>query len=98
MQPGTAGLTLTSDTDIDSLGSLMLALDTQDSAREMRCGSTFILSVIYSETTSIRCCSLSECVVMDLFIYTMYSEYQLPVKALLAVLLWSSTPKISSEL
>lgn len=32
MQPGTAGLTLTSDTDIDSHGSLVLALDTQNSA------------------------------------------------------------------
>lgn len=64
MQPGTAGPTLTSDTDIDSLGSLVLALHTQNSANEMRCGSTFIVCVIYSETASIRCCSLSEYVVV----------------------------------
>lgn len=47
MEPGAAGLTLTSDTDIDSLGSPVLELDTQNSGKEKRCGSTFILSVIY---------------------------------------------------
>lgn len=49
MQPGTAGLTLTSDTDIDSHGSIVLALDTQNSARERRCGSKFMFCVIYCE-------------------------------------------------
>lgn len=53
MQPGTAVLTLTSDTDIDSLGSLVLALDTRSCASEVRRGSTFIPSVIFSETASI---------------------------------------------
>lgn len=66
MQCGTAGLTLTSDTDIDSLGSLVLALDTQNSASEMRCGSTCILPVIYFETAPIRCPPLSGYVAADL--------------------------------
>lgn len=52
MQPGTAVLTLTSDTNKDSLGSLVLALDTQNSGSEMRCGSTFIFRLIYSDTVS----------------------------------------------
>lgn len=98
MQPGTAGLTLTSDTDIDSLASRVLALDTQNSATEMRCGSTLIHCIIYSETPCIRCFSLSEYVVVYLLIYTMYSKYQIPMKVWLSVLLGSSTLNISSVL
>lgn len=64
MQSGTAGPTLTSDTDIDSLSSLELASDPQNSASEIRCGSTLTLCVTYSKTTTITYFSLSEYVVV----------------------------------
>lgn len=98
MQPGTAGLTLTSDTDIDSLGSLVLALDTQNSASEMRCGSTFIFCVISFETASIRCCSLSGYVVAGLLFTLCTVNISSPMNAWLSELLCSSTRKIASVL
>lgn len=76
MQATTAGPTLTSDTDIDSLGSLALALDTQNSASEMRCGSAFILCVIYCETASIRCSSSVSLYCRASILYTLHCEYQ----------------------
>lgn len=97
MQPGTAGLTLTSDTDIDSLGSLVLALYTQNSASEMRCGSTFILSVISSKQLLLDAAHCQNMWSL-LFIYTMYSTFQLPMKAWLSALLCSLIPTVSSLL
>lgn len=49
MQAGTAALTLTLLSDIDSFSSLLLVLDTQKSASQpvrMRCGCTFLCNLL----------------------------------------------------
>ena len=94
MLPRTAGPTRTPDTDIDSLASLVLALDTENWATGMRCGSAFIPCAIHRRTAPLRCRSLSEYVASD---HSPLLDQKRPLmKVQRWALLCRSTPMITS--